>query len=193
MNAASAKVAYDIYRPNIVVMNSIVSSAASGLLIVFTDQYYNGIQDKEIIMETQLLFYYNVHQLCGGVLAGLISITGSCANVSLFAAAIIGIVGSVIYTQTRKIRYRFEIDDPLDISEIHGFCGIWSIIATGLFDVDKGLLYTGNHDFLSIQLVGILAYTFWSCILTFIFFYTLKINNMHRIQAIYEIIGLDFL
>ena len=145
MNSASAKVAYDIYRPNIVVMNSIVSSAASGLLIVFTDQYYNGIQDKEIIMETQLLFYYNVHQLCGGVLAGLISITGSCANVSLFAAAIIGMVGSVIYTQTRKIRYRFEIDDPLDISEIHGFCGIWSIIATGLFDVDKGSNHARPH------------------------------------------------
>lgn len=42
MNAASAKVAYDIFRPNIVVMNSIVSSAASGLLIVIADQFYNG-------------------------------------------------------------------------------------------------------------------------------------------------------
>ena len=31
----------------------------------------------------------------------------------------------------------------MDISEIHGICGLWSIIAVGLFDVNEGLIYTG--------------------------------------------------
>lgn len=78
--------------------------------------------------------YFDIHQLCGGVLAGLISVTGSSANVQLWAAGVIGFIGGYIYTTTKKILERFEIDDPLDNSEIHGFCGIWSIIAVGLFD-----------------------------------------------------------
>ena len=140
-----------------------------------------------------MLYFYDVHQLCGGVLAGLISVTGCCANVTLFGAFVIGIIGSVIYTQTKKLIYRFEIDDPLDICEIHGFCGIWSILAVGLLDQDQGLLYSGNTEMILIQIIGIAAYLFWSTILSFVFFYTLKQNDKLRIDPIYEIIGLDFL
>ena len=112
---------------------------------------------------------------------------------TLFGAFVIGIIGSVIYTQTKKLIYRFEIDDPLDICEIHGFCGIWSILAVGLLDQDQGLLYSGNTEMILIQIIGIAAYLFWSTILSFVFFYTLKQNDKLRIDPIYEIIGLDFL
>ena len=70
--------------------------------------------------------------------------TASCNNITLYAASIIGVVGSLIYTTTKKLVYRYEIDDPLDVSEVHGFCGIWSVIAVGIFDVDRGFFYTGN-------------------------------------------------
>jgi len=66
----------------------------------------------------------------------LISITGASANVALWGAALIGAIGSVIYTFTKKAIERYEIDDPLDNTEIHGICGIWSIIAVGIFDMD---------------------------------------------------------
>ena len=69
-------------------------------------------------------------------MAGLISVTGASANVSLWGAALIGAIGSLIYSYTKKLIERYEIDDPLDNSEIHGFCGIWSIIAVGIFDID---------------------------------------------------------
>lgn len=87
---------------------------------------------------------FNVHTLCNGVLAGLVSVSASCANIDLWSASIIGLIGSMVYTSTRKLVMRFEIDDPLDITEIHGFCGIWSVIAVGIFDKDKGLLYKGS-------------------------------------------------
>jgi ammonia channel protein AmtB len=61
----------------------------------------------------------------------------------LWSACLIGLIGSYIYTFTKRLLERFEIDDPLDNSEIHGFCGIWSIIAVGIFDNEKGLIYTG--------------------------------------------------
>jgi ammonia channel protein AmtB len=53
-------------------------------------------------------------------------------------------IGSVIYSQTRIIINRFEIDDPLGVTEVHGACGFWSLIALGLFDLDHGLLITGD-------------------------------------------------
>lgn len=74
----------------------------------------------------------------------MVSVTASASNIELWSASLIGLIGSMIYTSTKKLFNRFEIDDPLDISEIHGFCGIWSVIAVGIFDRDHGLLYKGS-------------------------------------------------
>ena len=84
------------------------------------------------------------------MLAGLVSVTSASSNVDLWAACVIGLIGSMIYTSTKKLIVRAEIDDTLDISEVHGFCGIWSIVALGIFDRQKGLIYTGNLDQLAI-------------------------------------------
>ena len=139
------------------------------------------------------MYHYNVHQTCNGVLAGLVSVTASCNNISLWAACIIGVIGSVIYVQTRKLIWRYEIDDPLDVSEVHGFCGIWSVIAVGIFDKESGFFYTGIPTQLGIQMVGALSYMIWAGLLSFIFFYSLKKNGKLRVALIYEVIGLDFI
>ena len=144
MNACSSLVAYEIFEPNKVVMNTIISSGSSGLFIMLSGHYYNIFIEDERTKETGLTYSFNIHHLCGGILAGLISITGSSANVSLLSASMIGVFGSFIYSYSKKMLERFEIDDPLDISSIHGFCGVWSIIAVGIFDEQKGLKATGN-------------------------------------------------
>ena len=100
--------------------------------------------------------------------------TSSSSNIELWAACVIGLIGSMIYTSTKKLIVRAEIDDPLDISEVHGFCGIWSIIALGIFDKDKGLIYTGKLDQLFMQIIGACSYVLWSTLLSFTFFYSLK-------------------
>lgn len=134
----------DMHVTNQIVMNTIIGSASSGLFICLSNQWSNITESQQKINETQLSMRYNVNTLCNGILAGMVSITASAANIDLWSAALIGIIGSVIYTSTRKLVMRFEIDDPLDISEIHGFCGIWSILAVGIFDKDFGLLYKGS-------------------------------------------------
>jgi Amt family ammonium transporter len=88
--------------------------------------------------------------LCNGVLAGLVSVTAGCAHIQLWAAAVIGFIGGFIFYFSRTIFYRYEIDDPLEVTEIHAICGIWSLIAMGIFDVKEGLVYTGNAYFLGI-------------------------------------------
>ena len=55
-------------------------------------------------------------------------------------------IGSVIYSSVKNIMTRFEVDDPMDVSVVHGACGIWSIIALSFFDLDYGMIYTGSAD-----------------------------------------------
>ena len=130
-------------KPNIIVMNTVIASAAGGGQIFLLNQLSNQ-SNTERVAKSQLAEYYNIHELCGGVLAGLISVSGASANISLWAAIVIGMIGSAIYQNLRKVFHRFEIDDPLDNSLIHGFCGLWSIFAVGLFDQNLGMLYTGE-------------------------------------------------
>ena len=93
-----------------------------------------------------MLYHYNVHELCNGVLAGMVSVTASCNNIDLWAALVIGIIGSGIYMNSKMLLTRYEIDDPMQVSQVHGFCGIWSVLAVGIFDSDKGLIFTGSLD-----------------------------------------------
>lgn len=136
---------------------------------------------------------YNVHVLCNGILAGLVSVTAACARIELYAAAIIGLLGGIIFYTSREMFIRFEIDDPLEVTEIHAICGCWSLIAVGIFDLEKGWLYTGNPDQLLIQMIAALSYVVWSGLLSFIFFYALKQNKKLRVDMLFETAGLDLL
>ena len=89
--------------------------------------------------------------------------------------------------------FRFEIDDPLDISQTHGICGFWALIASGIFDRDRGFLMTGNGEYLGIQFLGALSIALWSGIIGFIFFFVLKKMGRLRINGLYEVIGVDFM
>ena len=61
MNACSSLVAYDIFKPNLVVMNTIISSASSGLFIMLRGHYNNIFVDEDKIKETSLSQYYDIH------------------------------------------------------------------------------------------------------------------------------------
>ena len=101
-------------------------------------------------------------------------------------------IGSVIYTTSKNLITRYEIDDPMDTSVVHGACGIWSILALSFFDLDYGMIYTGSGQQVSIQLIGVIAYTVWALLLSFMFFYSLKKSDRLRVDYITEIVGLDF-
>ena len=68
--------------------------------------------DKAVVQERQISYHYNVHQLCNGVLAGMVSVTASCKNIDLWAAATIGIIGSQIYIQTQKFSNHMRKNPP---------------------------------------------------------------------------------
>ena len=67
-----------------------------------------------------------------------------------------------------------RVDDVVDASPVHLFCGAWGVIAVGLFAspnyVDGsnyyGVFYGGSPVQLGIQVVGVVAIFLWSGILT---------------------------
>jgi Amt family ammonium transporter len=79
-----------------------------------------------------------------------VSITASCNNVAHWAALIIGAIGGLIYIWSCIILIRLKIDDPVEASQVHGFCGAWGVLGVGLFDIDNGLFMTGG-----VRLLGV--------------------------------------
>jgi Amt family ammonium transporter len=70
--------------------------------------------------------------VCNGALVGFVSITAGAAVLEPWAAIIAGAVGVVIFDFTCWLWLKLRIDDPLSASPMHGICGAWGVIVTGL-------------------------------------------------------------
>ena len=79
----------------------------------------------------------------------------------------------------------------MDSIATHGLCGLWSLIALGIFDQENGALYTGSFKSLGNQMIGVTALCFLSVILSILFFNSLKYMSRLRVSNIQEIIGMD--
>ena len=87
--------------------------------------------------------------------------------------------------------HRFGFDDPLEMSLTYGLMSLWGLIATGLFDRNKGLFATGSAQQLGIQLSGAISISSMAAVVSTIMFYILKKRRRFRTGHIYQIIGLD--
>eukprot|EP00347_Sterkiella_histriomuscorum_P006219 403353608 len=167
------------------IMNTMISGSVSSLVVFFLQPYF--------MQKVQKIYNYNPVNIVNGLLGGLISITGSSNNVENYSAFIIGFLGGLFYILASYIWHRLKIDDPLHASQLHAFCGLWGVLAVGIFDKDYGLIYTGSFKQIGIQAAGALALIFWSSFLSIPYFYFLNKMKRLRVAPIYEIIGLDTL
>ena len=72
--------------------------------------------------------------LVNGMLAGLVAITAPCAFVQPWAAALIGVLAGVIVIEAVWfIENTLKIDDPVGAIAVHGVCGIFGVLAVGIF------------------------------------------------------------
>ena len=136
--------------------------------------------------------------LASGVVAGLVSITPAAGFVNLQTSLIIGLAAGVIgYFSVTVLKNKLGYDDSLDVFGIHGICGMWGGLATGLFaspavtEGAKGLFY-GNPKQLWIQFVSIIATAAYTAIGTFIIVSITKlITGGLRVEEDEEVEGLD--
>lgn len=135
-----------------------------------------------------------------GALAGLVSVTGPCGYIEVWASFPTGIIGAIIYVGCSKfILNVLKIDDPLDAIAVHAGSGTWGLIATGAFATkalvnsgdNYGFIMGGNGNLLGCQLVIILAIWSWVGGIMTPFFWLLRKANIFRVPPGVESLGLD--
>jgi Amt family ammonium transporter len=125
-----------------------------------------------------------------GVLGGLVAITANCDRVSQAESLIIGGIGGALVVAGILLLDKFRIDDPVGAWPVHGFCGLWGGLATGIFgDLPDGI--ASQADFFKVQLIGSVAIIAWAAVTMVIVFGILKAIGLLRVSPREEQEGLD--
>jgi Amt family ammonium transporter len=123
----------------------------------------------------------SLSMLLNGALAGLVGITANCDSVTNNEAIIIGLVAGILVVYGGILLQKLKIDDAVGAWPVHGLCGIWGGIATGVF---------GGHA-LGVQILGSLVIPLWAFITMFLFFKVLQQMGVLRVTREQELAGLD--
>jgi Amt family ammonium transporter len=147
---------------------------------------------------TTWIWYGKPHlaQTLNGALAGLVSITAGCGNMSEGGAVLAGLIGGVIVVFSIEfIEKKLKIDDAIGAASVHGVAGFWGTIVIGLWGVSGsdpiGLFNGGGTEQIIAQLKGAVAYMVWAVVLSFVVFGALKATIGLRVTEEEEIAGLD--
>ena len=116
-----------------IAMTTMISACLSGL----SASACSWIFSNEKLPEAEMI--------ANGVLGGLVAITAGCASVSAVGAAAIGLIaGCVVYAATQIIERVLKLDDVVGAIPVHGVCGAWGTIATGIFMTSDSLAAAGT-------------------------------------------------
>ena len=134
-----------------------------------------------------------------GLVVGLVSITPGAGFVPVWAAIIIGLVGSPLcYIMISKVKKHFGYDDALDAFGCHGIGGVWGGIATGLFAqtsingaANWNGLFFGDTQLVIAQLISIIVTVLIAIVGTLICIAIVRIFTTLRVEKREEQIGLD--
>ena len=113
--------------------------------------------------------------IINGILAGLVSVTAGCGNLTLSGSWVAGLVGGIIVVFSVAALDAAGIDDPVGAFSVHGVCGVWGTLVIGLWGYDiqgdgspLGLLVGGGVEQLGIQALGTAAYAIWTVVTCYI-------------------------
>jgi len=160
------------------------AAAMAGLTWAFTEWFHRG---KPTVLGTAT-----------GAVAGLVAITPASGYVSAIAALAIGVgAGLVGYWGVNVLKPRLGYDDSLDVFGVHGMCGTWGALATGLFasrsvnPMGADGAFFGNPGQLLVQLIGVLATWALAAGMTFLILKVVAVFTPLRVTEEEEIAGLD--
>ena len=137
--------------------------------------------------------------IINGILAGLVSITAGCGDMTLTGSWFAGLVGGIIVVFAVGALDAAGIDDPVGAFSVHGVCGIWGTLVIGLWGTavqgdgsGLGLFNGGGINLLLVQALGAGAYALWSLITCWIAWSVIGgLFGGIRVSESEEIQGLD--
>jgi len=176
-------------RISVIAVNTTLAAAAASLTALIL-----------VLVKTRK---FDLGMALNGVLAGLVAITAPCAWVEAWAAVVIGIIAGIILVAGVYFLEAIKVDDPVGAVPVHGFNGLWGLIAVGLFadgtygnyaiepPFVKGLFYGGGVDQLIAQVIGAVALFVWAFGAGLVLFKMLDLVVGIRVSPREEIQGLD--
>lgn len=130
-----------------------------------------------------------------GALAGLVGITANCDRVTQGESLVIGAIAGILVVIGIILLEKCRIDDPVGAFPVHGICGIWGGLATGIFgDIpsgDDGPLFASQAAFFMVQLKWTVIISLWAFGTMAAVFGALKAMGQLRVHAEEEMQGLD--
>lgn len=147
--------------------------------------------------------HWNVIDVCNGLLGGFAAITSGCSVVEPWAAIVCGFVAAWVLIGLNKLAVKMEYDDPLEAAQLHGGCGAWGVLFTGLFAKGEyvseiygigrpyGLLMGGGGRLIAAQVIEVLVVCGWVTVTMAPLFYGLHKMKLLRISRDEESMGMD--
>jgi len=140
-----------------VCMNTTLSAATGGLTVFILTMVVDHVEC--------------VSSLANGLLAGLVSITAGCDSANEYWALFAGLIGGVTFWSSSRLMKYLQVDDPLDAFSVHGACGLWGCIVSGL---TRYFVRSAELKILTGCLLGPLIIIAWVSLCCLIMFGTLK-------------------
>ena len=132
---------------------------------------------------------------CNGALAGLVGVTAPVAFIAPWSAVVIGALAApIMIVSVGVIEKVFKIDDPVGAISVHGTCGLWGILAVGIFaNGNNGVtgLVAGDSMQIVSQLISMGVVLAWALVTGFAMFLALKGTMGVRVAEEEEEVGLD--
>jgi len=137
----------------------------------------------------------DVTMALNGALAGLVGITANCDRVTEVGAVIIGLVAGLLVVGGILLLDKLRIDDPVGAWPVHGLCGIWGGLATGILGSiplnDAGEPLFGRGEFIGVQALSTAIICVWAFGTMYGVFSALKALGILRVSPEEEQAGLD--
>jgi Amt family ammonium transporter len=173
-----------------VAVNTTLAAAAGASCITFLSKFRYGKYDTGLSVN--------------GALGGLVGITAPCAAVDPWAAVVIGLVAAPVVLFGVEVLEKLHVDDVVGAVSVHGFAGVWGVLAVGLFATENGvldhtgtessaygLLLGGGAEQLGIQALGAASIIAWTCVTSGVLFLAIKYTVGLRVSEEEELRGLD--
>lgn len=169
---------FDLVAIGSVFMNTILSSSACAVSAMIITWVRYGKSDITMTLN--------------GIVAGIVAVTAGADQLPHYAALLVGVGAAfVMIYGIEFIDHICKVDDPVGAISVHGLCGAFGTIMTGVFSVEKGVIYTGRFNFLGVQLIGVLSVAVYGLAAMTLLFVILKHTVGIRVSEKAEIMGLD--
>jgi len=180
-NPGSTLAATDL-RISVIAVNTFLAGAAGAVLVCYWTFLKTGKVDIALT--------------CNGALAGLVGVTAPCAYIPTWAAVVIGIVSGFIVMYGIKFNdWVLKVDDPVGAVAVHGYNGLWGLLAVGIFaDGTYGGvsgLIAGNTGQMVAQMIDAATVAVWAFGTGYVLFALLKHTIGLRVPRDEELVGLD--